>query len=273
MTRAAQHGFTLVEMIVAIVITGVVVAMVGMFISVPIQSYVDVANRAELTDTADGALRRISRDLRRALPNSIRTSPSSACVEFLPTSTGGRYRADVAGNVLDFNNATTTFDVLGDMPSIPASGDRVVVYNLGIGTADAYSGGNMATVADATANSITLTAPKLFPFESPGNRFQVIPNSEQAVFYVCSNAGTDTSGNGTGTLYRFSGYGINAAAPAGCPTPVVDTPILADHVSACTFTYTGGVTERSGLVSMQLSLTKGSETVSLYHEVHVSNVP
>ncbi len=51
------------------------------------------------------------------------------------------------------------------------------------------------------------------------------------------------------------------------------TPVLAQNVSACTFTYDPSVNQRNGLVSMQIAITKDNETANLYHEVHVSNVP
>ncbi|MFH1495574.1 MAG: type II secretion system protein, partial [Pseudomonadota bacterium] len=113
-----QRGFTLVEAVVAIVITGIVAAMVSMFIRVPIQQYMDAESRAAITDVADTALRRIGRDLRLALPNSVRVDPTGKYIEFLMTSGGGRYLAEddgvAVGNVLDFMDGTKmTFDVLG----------------------------------------------------------------------------------------------------------------------------------------------------------------
>jgi MSHA biogenesis protein MshO len=273
-----QRGFTLVEMVMVIVITGIIAGVVAIFIRAPVQGYFDMETRVELTDTADTALRRIGRDLRLALPNSVRT-PNASCIEFLPTITGGRYRADVTGNAaapgaqLDFTTATTTFDVLGGMTSVPVKDDMVVVYNLGIPGADAYSGVNRATIQSADAASITLSAATLFPLASPANRFQVIPGKEQAVSYVCSGAGTDASGNGTGVLQRFSGYGFVYPEPTVCPEVPAGAPQLARNVSGCAFVYNPLVNERSGLVSLQVSLTRNSETVNLYHEVHVSNVP
>ncbi|NMM28409.1 MAG: type II secretion system protein [Glaciimonas sp.] len=270
-----QRGFTLIEAIMVITITGILAGVVAIFIRTPVQSYFDVERRAEMTDTADTALRRIGRDVRLAVPNSVRdVGASPLCLEYLPTVSGGRYRAEAPGTALDFSAATATFDVLSPLNPVPAVGDQLVIYNLGIPGADAYSGINRATIAAPfAANSITLTAATQFPFASPGNRFQVIPAAEQAVFYVCSGTGIDAAGNGNGALYRLSHYGINAAAPAACPAIPANTPMLAQNVSDCNFIYTVGVTQRNSLVSMRIAITKNNETVTLYHEVHVSNVP
>lgn len=284
LTALRNHGFTLIEAVMVIAITGVVAAIVAVFIRTPVQGYFDSARRAELTDIADTAVRRMARDLHLALPNSVRVAGSN-CIEFLPTTSGGRYRAEqdcssgtCSGNKLDFISGSTSFDYLGGMSSIPATNDRVVVYNLGITGADAYlndgsANDNTALVQTANASTIILTASKKFPFASPGNRFHIIPAGDKVASFVCSGAGTDASGNGTGTLYRYANYVPSASVPASCPTVPAGTPVLATKVSACNFSYAPGVTARSGLASMQLSVTESNETVNLYHEVHVNNAP
>ena len=256
-----------------IVITGVIAGIVAIFIRSPVQSYFDMEARVELTDTADTALRRIGRDLRLALPNSVRVTGANASgnkvMEFLQTRTGGRYRAEVTGVVgaqglpLKPGEASAiTFDVLGDLTlggtfPLPAAGEQVVIYNLGIEGADAYSGDNRASIASATANSITLTAAKLFPFDSPAHRFQVV---DTPVSYYCNTV--------AGTLTRHSGYAIQAAQP----NPPAGGVVMAQDVSDCAFTY-DSINERYGLVAMRIVLSRNNETVNLYHEVHVSNVP
>jgi MSHA biogenesis protein MshO len=265
----AQRGFTLIEAVMVIALTGIIAAMVAVFIREPVDGYFDTVRRAELTDVADTAARRIARDLHLALPNSVR-STSPLAIEFLLTRTGGRYRAEVdtgAEDVLDFTAPDTSFDLLGP-PLTFAAGDQIVVYNLGIPGADAYEGNSASTHnrrayaggVGAPLSNVTLGSVNALPFASPGHRFQVV---DSAVSYVCDL--------GAGTLRRYAGYAITpvqAIPPAGGTSA-----LLAENVSACSFTYQSGVTQRSGLVAIALAVTQDNETVSLHHEVHVSNVP
>lgn len=291
-----QGGFTLVEMIMVIVITGIIGGMVAVFLNAPIRQYMDVARRAEMTDIADTALRRINRDLRLALPNSVRVAGTcdgvgTCFVEFLPTSGGGRYRADAdasdgvcpggtaSDDLLSFSVADTCFEVLGTMPAV-AVGNQVVVYNLGIPGADAYAGNTLAThnrraVSGAGANSVSITSANALPFDSPGNRFHVVTTP---VTYAC---------DGAGTLWRYWGYAIQDVQTKTDSIAELDGLIavqgararLATNVSGCRFVYDGNVVaQRSGLVTMNLAITEAdtngvNETVTLYSAAHVSNQP
>ncbi len=281
-----QTGFTLVEMIIVIVITGIIGGIVATFLLSPVQGYMDSARRGELTDIADTALRRVTRDLRLALPNSMRVTQVGATtyLEYLPVKGGGRYRAaaapvgasagcgSLAADVLDFGAADTCFEVLGSMP-VFAAGDLVVVYNRGPGTGvDAYAADNTATYSANTATTVTISPGKQFPYPSPGRRFQVI---DKPVTYVCAPA-TDAAGNGTGTLTRYGGYAIQAAQPvdaAAAPLATATQGVLAGKVSACNIGYNAAVGARLGLVTLQLTITDGGESVTLYSSAHVSNVP
>jgi MSHA biogenesis protein MshO len=290
MDKRRQLGFTLVEMIVVIVITGIIGGVVAIFLRMPVQGYVDSARRAEMTDIADTALRRISRDLRLALPNSVRVTgtcggTSTCFIEFIPTIGGGRYRDSTdslgAGNVLDFSAADTSFDVLGTMqPGVPAVGDQIVVYNLGILGADAYTGNTLAAdnrraVSGVAGNVISITSTAKLPFDScqydasgyviGGCRFQVV---QTPVTYACAPA---VGGSG-GTLTRWQGYPIQPGQPITPPGGT--SSIMATNVSACSFTYDASVVaQRSGLVTMHLTITEQGESASLYGATHVSNLP
>ncbi len=90
-----------------IVITGILAAIVSIFIVAPVQAYLATAARANLVDQADTALRRIARDLAIALPNSTRVSANGLSLELIPTSGAARYATEGAGK-LDFGVDSST---------------------------------------------------------------------------------------------------------------------------------------------------------------------
>jgi MSHA biogenesis protein MshO len=298
--RRRAAGVTLIELAITIALVGIIGALVVQFVW-PVRSYIDSSRRAALADTADTALRRIGRDLHLALPNSVRvtttgTGPTTVYyLELLLVRTGGRYRADVdsgasntctggyANDVLSFGAADDCFKTLGNLYATPAdittqvvaNSDYVVVFNLQPGTtgADAYS-----TTCGSTCNKSLISealnfagedrikfASNTFTYESPGSRFFIV---EGAVSYVCDPP--------AGTLTRRWGYTIAASQP----TSFTDgsNARLADNVSGCSFTYDANVSAGTGLATLALTLSIQSsqgtpESVSLYHAVHVNNVP
>ncbi len=276
-TRKASGGFTLIELVMVIVIMGVIGGIVAVFMKSPIDAYFSGAQRAALTDVADTTVRRIARDLRRALPNSVRTSGTS-CVEFIPTKTGGRYRSEGPG-ALTFGASTSSFNMLGDYANFAgvtrsldqtiAAGDLIVVYNLGITGADAYAGNNYGAVASIGAVSGGETpisiAPTMFPLPSASNRFHVVPFTEKMVSYVCS--GTN--------LYRTVSAALTASA--SCPATGAKIATNVDCTgTSFTITDAGNALSRNALVSMRLTISgdsAGTEKVTLQHEVHVDNTP
>ena len=263
--RTSSQGFSLIELILVIVIMGVLAVTTTHIITLPTESYIDLSRRAALVDIAEMTLRRMQRDIRRALPNSIRITGGGTVIELLHTVEGGRYRAAGTGDVLEFASTDSSFDVIGvlqNLTEIDAANDQLVIYNLGTGNSqsDAYQSinNNRSTLTDASASSLSFVSKK-FPYQSPQQRFYII---DTPITYRC-----DTGNN---QLLRYDNYGFSTNQPN---TPSVAGKLLANDVASCAFTYTAGTGSRSGLVTLEITLTdEASESVKLINQIHVDNV-
>ncbi|OHV97595.1 hypothetical protein AKG95_10445 [Janthinobacterium lividum] len=291
--RPRQRGFTLIELIVVIVITAIVAGMVTVFIRAPVQSYLDVAARAELADAADLATRRITRDVRLALPNSVRVTNNSSgsYLELLLTKTGGRYLSEddpntIPGNVLAFDPGTPVvnrdiFTIVGAAPSgvqtiVP--GDFIVVNNLGdqppVNAYDCSGQCNRAQVASISGSNVTLVN-NPFVAQTPSMpslsyRFQVV--STVVTYHCAPNA------NGTGTLTRYAGYVIQAAQPVSTAalTGAPSAALMANQVAACAFSFDTLPNLQRGLVSVSLTLGApggNAGQITLVQQAQVNNSP
>ncbi len=261
-----QQGFTLLETIVVLVVLGIL--SVGLFtiFNASIRQYLDASARTELTASARLAVERLNREMRNALPNSVRTSGDGNCVEFRPVVTGATYvelPTTIASTTLTaapFATPAGSWD-LSVMPLLTGDGVASDMYGpsplttAGIASISAPDADNVVTV--------TLTASKRFPRTSPGRRLFVI--------------GTPVSFCITGTqLRRYAGYGnfLNQPAPASLGTGV----LLADYLQTGdatnpVFRYSAGTLERNAMVQIDLLLQARDEQLRYAHEVLIRNVP
>lgn len=286
-----ERGFTLVELIVVIVVIGALAAMGAAFISKPIEGYVDLARRAELVDAGEHALRLMQRDIRNALPNSLRIKAegngNGMVLELIPIIDAGRYRQYSGGGVghadcrLQFNKLDDSFASTSDLGE-DISTDHYVVISNWTSTdplANAYVGDNRTDITDPVEfDSPTCTGTagylpedrlqiqdKKFPFTSDRQRFYVV---DTPVTYLCNTS--------EGTLTQHTGYdfvedqnGVDTVGELGTGA------LVTRHLTGCKITYDPGAPERGGLVTLNLTLTdpSSSEQVRLLHQVHVDNAP
>ena len=274
-----KRGFTLIESVIVIAITGVLAAIVSMFIVSPVQAYLSTAARATLVDQADLSLRRIGRDLRIALPHSVRVNGTGLTLELVPTTGGARYSTEGAG-ALDFGVVDTAFTIVGPALTLTSSPQDLVFYNLGPGItgSDAYAANTTAleqatsnrrssSTAAGSASSITINSAAGLPpvaFNAPYRVLAV----ETPVTYRCDLA--------AGTLTRVQGYGWQAAQPD--PPSSGTRAVMATGVTDCRFGADGTlVAARAALVNLRLTLTAsagtGTESVTLQHAVYADNLP
>jgi MSHA biogenesis protein MshO len=307
--RVGRHihagGFTLIEMIVVIILIGILSGVLFTILRGPMRQYVQVQQRAALVDIAETALQRMTREIRLALPNSIRirSSGSVTSIEFLRTLDGGRYRdrPDPAGMpvcggpapqaVLSFSTSSDCFQVMGTLNNLPVSGgaganrtsclqgatDCLVIFNTGQLGANAYAGDNIAGIEAADTNTITFDIASLtrFPFKSPNQRFQIV---DTPVSFFCDY------GSGNNQILRLDNYDVLSTQPIDPPpgstdftatSTTLNSNLLANKVSDCEFTYTPGTASRAAMVTLQITIadTDLGQEVTLLQQAHVDNQP
>lgn len=291
------RGFTLVELVMVIALAGVVAVMISSALSRPLDGFVDQSRRAVLVDQAAGALNRMTRDVRLAIPNSLRVSADGQALELLLIHSAARYRPNRVGiDGLRFSSdaagscASTTVGGRCDSVQVlddgfnPAGARWMVLYNVG-----AESGGNPAPGSNVwgfanpgvvtptgTTFSLIPSAPTgeshiglgnlpaggfRFAFASPQRRLYL---AETVVGYRCQG----------GQLVRYSYNALLNAIPGSPPAGSNPQPVATSVACGQTrFLYQAGTTQRAGLLTLSLSITQAGENLQLLRQVHVDNAP
>ena len=262
-----QKGFTLLELIIVIVLLGIMSVSLGRLTSHTVFSYIDGKDRNRLSQSGKWMMERLSREIREALPQSVRTGSGSGfhCVEFMPIENSSTYfDLPATGNVSSFTAAE--YDLVASISSLVAI--------MPINPTSLYSGtGTLGTLSSVTATAdpdqvlITLTSPTNFSRRSPQSRFFLLSGPVS----FCLN-------NANGQMLRHSGYGISTSQsfpPSG--GSLIGQDFTADTT---VFNYQPDTLSRSGLLQINLraqnrgrSLSANQEAFDIFHEVHVRNVP
>jgi len=287
----SARAFTLVELVMVITLSGIVLLMITSVMQRPLEAFIDQSRRSELVGQASVALSRMARDIRMAVPNSIRQSADMRTLETLNILEAGRYVANRSGGeILRFtsepggcetaNGRCDGFQALD--PKLSVAGARwMVVYNLGAssggvptagGSVWAYASPGVITptgttfdaVTSGNETQVTLALPVsdfTFAYPSPQRRFYL---ADQVIGYRCNPA------NKGGKLLRYTATELSMSASNTAPSEAV--PVVT-NVAACSFAYQPGTPQRPGLVTLSLTLTQDGESITLQQQVHVDNAP
>lgn len=266
-----KKGFTLIELVLVIAILGIIsVGFIG-FINIGSNVYNNVSSRDALISDARFAVERLNRELRNALPNSIRilSNSSSQCLEFVPIKSNNVYLSlptltDPASDSVEVVKASTTYTF--------NNSDRVVVYP--IETEDVYnlnvSKSSEITTVDTSADSndsscepdcdyswdISLSTPMTFTADSPNNRLFIVA---EPVSYCVDN----------GSLWRKDDHGF-----LNNQSIFIDGVLMAEHIDVCNgscFPFSYNSTK--AMVQVDLNFTRNNETIFFSNGVHITNVP
>lgn len=280
-------------MVTIISLTGVLSVGLAQVLQHPMNGYLAVSRRTELVALAELAMNRMTRDLRSALPNSVRIAGGGTVLELMHMTSGGRYRRDpgINGSGEDHTDATdwisfggdTRFNVLGRFQDLDlvygtplSAGHRVAIYPTGVNVwAEAAAGSNPGVITPASTSvtilddgdedQVQLSASHRFELTSPNARLYVI---DTPVTYLCDVA--------DGSLWRIDGYTMTAGQPtnrAAAPLATGQTDRASDGVNVCRFDYVPGSPTRAGLVTIEIVLDNAGERVRLLQQVQVQNAP
>jgi MSHA biogenesis protein MshO len=253
-----QHGFTLVELVVTIVVLGAIMAGTAAYITNSTIAYTNVAQRDQLTTLGRITIEQVTRELRHALPNSIRIQNN--CIEFFPVKAGSVYFD------LPTGAPGTTFTAMSFSIPTGSNVEHVIVYPYN--TTALYAQNNPGPIAGysnaagSPTTTVTLSAPYQFALHAPHRRFYL---TEDPVSYCIVGS----------NLNRYENYGVNSSQqspPSGTAQLLAENIQINDGGVVTPFVYIPGSLQRNGLVTLDFRFLIDGEWIRLTHEVQIRNV-
>lgn len=277
-SSAIQGGFTLVEMVTVILILGILIVGVSSFVIFGTRIFVESSSIDQVLSQSRFAVERMTRDIRNAVPNSVRlltsTSGRYQCIELLPIESSSRY--------LDLpvypNSAASTGTIIDNGVSVNA-GQFAIVYPLAEestgGVNDIYQSNRnkrfevQSSSTAASVMTLTFTAAVQFAEQST---IQRIYFASQPISYCFERP----QGASEVQLYRYSGYGYMTSQPA--PSNMSNGVLMAENITNTLLLEPAiKVTEQNlmtnAIVHLEPRFSVNGETFKYQHQVQVTNVP
>lgn len=272
-----QQGFTLLEMITVIIILGVMSVGIASFIKIATQSYVNVSERDELISSARFSVERLNREVRSALPNSLRVLSLAGieCLEFVPIIASSTYLNLSKNIVTSTMNAIEFIDDAQQEYECDNCGHHIAIYALSqediyvdpsqtTGQVFSLNGIDKDIVGNDDVWQISFSGNVSVENLSPTSRFYVI---NKPVRYCADD----------GSFYRVSNYSLSNSYDAiAYPEPNTNAKILMAENVNVNFAVEDATLTRNSIVRAELTFTRASdsgESIVLNHEIHISNTP
>lgn len=246
-----EPGFTLIELVITIVVVGIIAGVLFPVIYYGAESYRQQTARVELLSRGRMAMERITREVRQAVPNTVRISTTASAddtLEFGRSVFVSRYVA-ISGGSPPFTLQDNTGMAI---PSAPF----VVLYN--------------TSPADYYAYPASLTTFRVTGVGANSVSFNAAAKPDPATKrYQLSSGPVTYAPDGSGNLTRYAGYdpGDNHVVSA------TDVDVLIDNVTSIQFRYSPGTLSNAGLVTILMQISNGDVTLDFHQEVHIRNVP
>ena len=262
--RSFQNkGFTLVELILVLVILSILAALGSKFLFTALNSYDQSQTRFKLIAKGRVSIEQITRQLRMAVPNSVRVSASNNCIEFLPIVAGANYE----GELPDSNNLAPEISSIATSSFTLGLGTPAHVVVAPASSSEIYT--NSSTASRVSLGGLGSSPYTAIPLAS-NHRF--IQNSNNKRVYLASNPKRFCLSGGA--LIQYKNYGLITTGLSDT-NPGGSTILMAQNVSTDgnVFTLSNGSVNRNISVNIALRFTQGTETIDLYQTVFIRNVP
>jgi MSHA biogenesis protein MshO len=252
----SQQGFTLIEIITVIVVLSIVAVIGTGFIVSSTTAYGTAQSRALLANTGRQAIERMTRQLRGALPYSVRVTNGDSCLQYLPIAGGGNY----LGVLPDAANGAPGTASIATAPHNLDFGTGVFVSVGAMATDELYGADpvSRAMLDSRTATSLTLTSAKVWARNSLSRRFYLLDQPQafclvggQLRFYPSLNVAD-------ATVNLAAGYDLLANNAVAVGTA---------------FALSAGSDSRNINVLFNIGFAAGGEQVDFAQEVLIRNVP
>lgn len=248
------QGFSLVELIAVIVILSILAVMGTTFVISSAEAYRSTQTRALIVNTARPALERMTRQLRGALPYSVRVDGS--CIEFMPIAAGGNYLNDVPDSE---NGAAAS----GAIPVSPYAVDFGTARYVSIGamsSAEIYGANPVSRAGFSNASSavlLQLSGAKQWQRNSINRRFYLLDNPN--AFCVVGNE-----------LRFYDNLDVSAAS---VDLTAAHSLMAVDVQATQPFALEQGSENRNTTVTINIEFASGGESISFTQQVSIRNVP
>jgi len=268
-----QKGFSLTELIIVIVLLGIIAVIPISFIRFSAEGALDTANRQRLAMAAGVVSEQISREIRAALPGSVRLNDDDDCIEYIPIVASTVYRN------APITSARPSFPAL-PVSSVASSTGYAVIYPYAAETDDLYTAtaGTPGVISPMTATLPSGNGTVNIAFTS-GTHQYLTDSPLRRVFLVSTPVTFCQDGR---FIYRYSGYGFQSTVAAALPTTydantgngreVIGAPLEADSLN---FSVVPPSLQRNGLITFEFALQseQSDERIYVTQEVQLRNVP
>lgn len=203
-------GFTLIELIMVIAITGIIAATIGQLIGGQMASYQSLTERAALVQMAQSAIRRMEREIHRALPNSV-VANGGTDIQLLSVVEGVRYRGAAYifdSKTISFATQTSPIVVTTSVAHGFSTGDKVTIKDVYSTHLDPITGNPdqliafrdeenpwVITVIDDTTFSLDGSTAPADPYNTGSSGYTEKVLGDPLSFSACPDATFDLMGN------------------------------------------------------------------------------